>query len=183
MSLANLGEGGFFSFVGDGEAGEISIRREFLTPAPGEEIVGKASKIRLKCQSDSGVVGLIGLDDDVGVVKVTTTNSTDNLIKQFKSAFFGGKIGQSEPRIGLDDADGGEQRKIEAARQGLSADQDLNLAGFDRLIEFAQGSIFIVITVKTADFGLWEEPGELGLEELGAIALVNNTGLTAGRTA
>lgn len=96
-----------------------------------------------------------------------------------KSFFFGRKIGQRKTGVGLDDADSGEEGKIEAFGDGLSADDDVIIAVF-YLFEFRiQSFCFGVVGVKTSDFGMRKKFLELGFEELGAEAFVNDTGVFA----
>ena len=55
------------------------------------------------------MVGLEGLNKDIGGVEVTTTDAANNLGEKLKSALFGGIIGEGKTSVGLDDAHGGEQ--------------------------------------------------------------------------
>ena len=57
---------------------------------------------------DSGMVGLEGLDKNIGGVEVATADAANNLGKKLKSALFGGIIGEGEAGVGLDDAYGGK---------------------------------------------------------------------------
>jgi len=125
------------------------------------------------------VIWLIGLDDNRGGVEVAAADAADDLSEELERALFGGEIGEGEAGIGLNDADGGEMRQIEPAGEGLGADEDVNIAGFDVIIEGGEVFRFFIIPVKTGDFGLWEEPRKLGFEELGAKALVNYAGVMA----
>lgn len=125
------------------------------------------------------MIRLIGLDDNRGGVEVAAADATDDLSEELERALFGGEIGEGEAGIGLNDADGGEMRQIEPAGEGLGADEDVNIAGFDIVVECGEVFGFLVVTVKTGDFSLWEEPRELGFEELGAKALVNYAGVVA----
>lgn len=61
----------------------------------------------------------------------------------------------------------------------MGADEDVNIAGFDIVVERGEVFGFLVVTVKTGDFGFWEESRKLGFEELGAKALVNYAGVVA----
>lgn len=125
------------------------------------------------------MIRLIGLDDNRGGVEVAAADATDDLSEELERALFGGEIGEGEAGIGLNDADGGEMRQIEPASKGLGADEDVNIADFNIIIEGGEVFRFFIIPVKTGDFGLWEEPRELGFEELGAKALVNYAGVVA----
>ena len=79
-----------------------------------------------------------------------------------KNAFFGGEIRKGETRVGLDDADSGKVREVEALGDGLGADDDLVSAGFKVVVELVEGVLFSVVTVETDDFGSGEEFGEFG---------------------
>lgn len=170
-------QGGFFGFVGDGEASEVGERGEVGFLAVFGEIFGKTGEIGSQSSLEHGVIGLVGLDDNRGGVEVAATDATDDLGEKLKSALFGGKVRESEAGIGLDDADGGEVGKIETTGEGLGADEDIDGAGFDVVVEGGEILGFLVIAVKPGDFGLWEEPRELGFEKLGAKALVDNAGV------
>ncbi len=183
MGGADFLEGGFFGFVGDGEAGEVGERWEGAGATRFEEMFSKSGKIGSESGLNGGMVGLESLNNDFGVVEVSATDASDDLIEKFVSALFGGKIRQSEPRIGLDDADGGEEGKIEAAGEGLGADEEVELAGFDGLIKFGEGSGFGVVAVKTGDFGFGKEDGEFGFEEFSAEAFMDDAGVMAGGAA
>ena len=125
------------------------------------------------------MIRLIGLDDNRGGVEVTAADATDDLGEELERALFGGEIGEGEAGVGLDDADGGEMRQVEPAGEGLGADEDVNIAGFDIVVECGEVFGFLVVTVKTGDFGFWEESRELGFKELGTKALVNYAGVVA----
>ena len=143
------------------------------------EIFGKFWKIGFEGGLEDRVVGLVGLDDNRVGVEVTTTDATDDLGEELKSALLGGKIREGEAGIGLDNADGGEMGKIEAAGEGLGADEDVDGASFDIVVQGGEVFGFLVVTVKTGDFGLWEELRELGFEKLGTKALMNYARVTA----
>lgn len=150
-------ESGFFGFVSNIEAGDVSIGWEFLGVALFQEIIGKFGVISGQGGFNDGVIGLESLDDDFGFVEVSATDATDDLGEELESALFGGKIWQRKTAIGLDDADGGEMGKIEAASESLRADEKIDFAGFDIRIEAGEVFIFLIITVETGDVGFREE--------------------------
>ena len=170
-------DGGGFGFEGETETGEVGIGREGGATALLEEIVGEGWVVGGEGGLNDGVVGLVGLDNDAGGVKVAATDAADDLGEEFEGAFFGGEIGEGEAGVGLDDADGGELREVEAAGEGLGADEDLVGTGFDVGIERGEGFGFEVVAVKTGDFSLGKEAGELGFEEFGAEAFVDEVWL------
>lgn len=172
-------QGGFFGFVGDGETSEVGERGEVGFLAVFGEIFGKTREIGLQSSLEDGVIGLIGLDNNRGGVEVAATDATDDLGEKLKSALLGGEIRESEAGIGLDDANGGEMGKIETAGEGLGADEDIDGAGFNVVVEGGEIFGFFVVAVKPGDFSLWEEPRELGLEKLSTKALVDNAGVVA----
>lgn len=179
MSLADFGEGGFFGFVGDGEASEISEGRESLLAAFIEQILGKSGKIGFYGGLDNGVIGLISLDDNAGGIEMPASHTANNLGEEFESTFFGGEIRESKASIGLNNAYGGQMGQIEAASQSLGADQDVNGARFDGLIEVGEIGVFLVIAVKTGDFGLGKEIFELRFEQFGAKTLMDDARMMA----
>ncbi len=90
--LLNFSEGGFFGFVGDGELREVSKRRQLAGAAVLEQVFGKSGKISSNGCLNDRMVGLIGLDNDVSDIKMSAPDPSYDLSKEFKSAFFGGKI-------------------------------------------------------------------------------------------
>lgn len=110
---------------------------------------------------------------------MAAADATDDLSEEFERALFGGEIGEGEAGVGLNDANGGEMGQIEPASKGLGANEDVNIAGFDIIIEGGEVFRFFIIPVKTGDSGLWEEPRKLGFEELGTKAFVNYAGMVA----
>lgn len=110
VSLLDFGEGGFFGFISDGEAGEVSERRKVGFLAVFGQIFGEFRKIGSHGGLEDGVIWLIGLDDNGGGVEVAAADATDDLSEELERALFGGEIGEGEAGIGLNDADGGEMR-------------------------------------------------------------------------
>lgn len=84
---------------------------------------------------DDGMVWLISLNKDFGGIEVTAADAADNLSEELKSMLLGGEIGETKATIGLDDADGGEERKIKAFCDGLSTDDDVDVAVFYLVVE------------------------------------------------
>ena len=74
--------------------------------------MSEGRKVRFDSGLDGGMIGLVSLDDDAGVIKMSASDATDDLSKQLKSAFFGGEVWEREPGIGLNDTHGGEVGKI-----------------------------------------------------------------------
>ena len=179
MSRSDFSEGGFFGFVSNREAGEVSIGGKFAGAAFFEEIFCEIGEISLYGGLDDRVVWLISLDNDFGTVEMSPTDAADDLGKKLKSSLLGGEIGERKASVGLDDADGSKEGEIEPAGEGLGADEDVNIAGFDVIIEGGEVFRFFIIPVKTGDSGLWEEPRKLGFEELGTKAFVNYAGMMA----
>lgn len=68
-------------------------------------------------------------------------------------------------------------RQIEAASEGLGADEDVDFAGFDGIVKIGEVIMFIIIAIEAGDFAIWVELFELGFEELGAEAFVNDAGM------
>ena len=177
--LVDVFQGGFFGLVGDGEAGEVSIGGEFAGVAFFEKIFCEIEKISLYGGLDDRVVWLISLDNDFGTVEMSPTDAADDLGKKLKSPLFGGEIGEGKASVGLDDADGSKERQIKPAGESLSTNKDVDFAGFDVIVEFGEAGFFVVVAIKTGDFGFGEEAGEFGFEKFGAETFVNNAGVAA----
>ncbi len=128
---------------------------------------------------DEGRVGLEGLDDDGGGRKVATTDATDDLSEKLESFFFGREVGEGKSGVGLDDADRGEAGKVEATRNGLGADDDLDVAVFDFGIERIEGFAFFVVGVKAGDTSLSKKFVQLAFEEFGAKTFMEDRGVVA----
>ena len=58
------------------------------------------------------MVRLISLDKNIGGVKMTATDATDNLGQEVEGLFFGGEIREGKTSIGLNDTNGGKKGKI-----------------------------------------------------------------------
>lgn len=83
---------------------------------------------------NNGAIFLISLDDGGGVLEVATTDAANNLSKKMKGALLGGIIREGKAGISLDDADGGEFWQVETLGDGLSTDDDVDVAGFNFVI-------------------------------------------------
>ncbi len=177
--LVDVFQGGFFGFVSNREAGEVSIGGKFAGAAFFEEIFCEIGEISLYGGLDDRVVWLISLDNDFGTVEMSSTDAADDLGKKLKSSLLGGEIGERKASVGLDDADGSKEGEIEPAGEGLSTNKDVDFAGFNVIIEFGEAGFFVIVAIKTSDFGFGEEAGEFGFEEFGAETFVNNAGVAA----
>ena len=125
---------------------------------------------------NNGMVGLKSLNKNIGSVEMTTTDAADNLGDELEGFFFGGVIGEGKTGVGLNDAYGGELGKIEAFGDGLGADDDINLARFDVVIEGAHSIGFGSVGVETGDFCIFKKFFEFGFEEFGAETFVEDVG-------
>ena len=166
-----------FSFVGDDDFSEIGERREVLFFAFLDEVVVKAEVIGVHREVDDGGGGLVSLDEDGGGIEMTATDATDDLSEEFESFFFSGEVGEGKTGVGLDDADGGEVWEVETARDGLSADEDFDVAVFNFVVESVEGVIFFVVGVETSDGDFREEFFKFGFEELGAESFMEDAGV------
>lgn len=110
---------------------------------------------------NNGVVGLESLDKNSGGGLMATGDTADNLGDELKSAFFGGIIGEVESGIGLDDGDGFKIGEIEAFGDRLGADEEIDFARFELVVEFSEAVIFVGVSVETSDFGSGKEFFEL----------------------
>ena len=146
-----------FGFVGDGDFCEVREGRKGGFFALIQEIGGEGSIVVFRGGENYGVVGLIGLEEDFGGIEVATTDAADDLGEEMEGALFRGEIGEREGGIGLNDADGGEAREIEAFGDGLGADDNVDCAGFQIVVEGIKGGFFVVVSVETGDFCVLEE--------------------------
>ena len=120
--LVDVFQGGFFGFISNREAGEVSIGGKFAGAAFFEEIFCEIGEISLYGGLDDRVVWLISLDNNFGTVEMPTANTADDLGEKLKSPLFGGEIGEGKASVGLDDADGSKEGEIKSASEGLGAD-------------------------------------------------------------
>ncbi len=117
---------------------------------------------------------MISLDDGASFVDMATTNTTEDLGDEVIRAFFGRKIREGKPGVGLDDANGGELREVEAFGDGLGADDDIDFARFDVGIERIKSFVFFGIAVETGDFCVFKEVFQLRFEEFCAETFVDD---------
>ena len=66
-------------------------------------------------------------------------------------------------------------REIESACEGLSADENVDFARFDILIEMGEAGAFLIVAVEAGDSGVRKETCKLGFEEFGAKTFMHNT--------
>lgn len=177
MGRLDFFQGSFFGFVSDREASEVEKGGKMGFLAVFGEVISKTREVGLQSGLKDGVVGLVGLDDNRSGVEMTATDAADDLSKKLEGALFGGEVGESEAGVGLDDADGGEVGKIQAAGEGLGADQDVDGTGLNIIVEAGKSFRFLIVAVETGDFGFGEEFGEFGFEEFGTKTFMNDTGV------
>lgn len=176
---ANFFEGGVFSFGGDSELCEVSKGWKKLAAAFFNEVIVEAEVVGVGGEVDDGRVGLVGLDDDRGGIEVAATDTADDLGEELEGFFFGGEVGKGEAGVGLDDGYRGEMGKVETTRNGLGADEDLDGAGFDFVVEGIERFAFFVVGVEACDASVGEKFDEFAFEELGAEAFVKDAGVVA----
>ena len=89
-----------------------------------------------------------------------------------------------EREIGVDDSDKRDVRKMEAFRDHLRADEDVDLARAKSVQRFAV-SVFARhrVGVHSPNDGFWEKRGDVGFDFFGAEAGVDERVLAAFRTA
>ena len=114
---------------------------------------------------------MVSLDDDVGIL-VAAISATYDLGEELEGAFFRGEVGEGEAGVGLDDTEGGELRKVEAFGDHLSADNDVEMAVFDFIVDEVEGLLSFCVGIETGDFSVGEEFCEFGFEELSAETFV-----------
>lgn len=64
----------------------------------------------------------------------------------------------------MNDTNGSKMREVETAGEGLSADEDVDGASSNFVIEAGEIIVFGIVAIKTGDFGFREECFELGFE-------------------
>ena len=79
FDVLDVGEGGFFGFVGDGEFGEEAIGGEVGGLAFFDEVIIETDIVVIDGVFDDGVVGLVGLDEGIGFCYVAATDATEDL--------------------------------------------------------------------------------------------------------
>ena len=82
--------------------------------------------------------------------------------------FFRGEIREAEAGVCLDDTNSGKKGEVKTFSNGLGADQDVEIAIFNLVVEEIERFGLFIIGVKTGDASTREEFFELGFEELGA---------------
>ena len=154
---ASFLDSSLFSFVSDDDFGKVGERREMLFFAFLDEIAVKAEIVGVCGEADDGGSGLVGLDKNGGGVEMPATDASDDLRDEFEGFFLGGEVGEGKTGVGLNDTDGSEVGKIETAGDGLSADDDSNVAVFNFVIESIKRVVLFVIGVKAGDGDFGEE--------------------------
>lgn len=127
-------------------------------------MVGEAHVVIFKGGLNDEVVGLVGLDDGGSDVEMPATDATDDLGEELEGAFGSGKIRERKPGVSLNNADRGEVGEIEATSESLGANQNVDFAVFDVLVEAGDGVGFFVITIEAGGTGVRKEVIELGFE-------------------
>lgn len=84
----------------------------------------------LESGGDNGVFRLIGLDENIGGIKMATADSTDDLGNKVESPLLRGKVGEGKAGVSLNNTDGGEEREIEAFGDSLGANDNVVISGF-----------------------------------------------------
>ena len=146
----------------------------------GKSGVVKVSVILRETIDDSGVGGLIALNDDVrGMVRAT--NASNDLGKKLECSFGGAVVRQGKPAISLDDADCAQERQVEPFGDDLSAYDDVDSAIIELLIFFFDGVTSLRIAVKPSNNFVRKELSDFGFNEFCADAFVNDVGVMARR--
>lgn len=157
MDFLNFVYGDSLGFIGKAKFGEISKGGELAFLAVGKQDLIERRIVAGYGELDGRVFGLISLDKDMGVGVMTTADSPDDLSEKMEGAFGGGEVGEMKATVGLDDADSDEMREVQAFGESLSADEEVNFAGFDGGVKRGEIVGFSVVGIKTGDFGLRKE--------------------------
>ena len=122
-----------------------------------QNILIKILVIFLNSGMNDGMVGLKSLNIDISSIEMATADTADNLSEEVKSAFLGGEIGKRKTSIGLDNANSSKQGEIKAFSNGLSADDNVEIAIFD-VIKLGVKRVGLgIVGIKTSDFGRFEK--------------------------
>ena len=90
--------------------------------------------------------------------------ATRDLSQQLERPFARPKIGHVQRQIGVDDSDQRDIRKMQSFRDHLRADEDVDLAGPERVQRFAIGILARHgIGIHPADDGRWKKLRDVGL--------------------
>ncbi len=68
-------------------------------------------------------------------------------------------------------------REIESACEGLGADENVDFAGFNILIEVSEAGAFLIVAVEAGDSGVRKETCKLGFEEFGTETFMDDAGM------
>jgi len=120
-------------------------------------VVGEILIVTSKSVFNNFGVGAKSLNDDFGGIKMTTSDTTNDLVNKLKSALLGGEIWQRKASISLNNTNGSELRQIEAFGDGLSANNDIDGAIFYFGIECIEGIVFGVVGIKASDFSSFKK--------------------------
>ena len=82
----------------------------------------------------------------------------------------------------MDDTEGGEVGEVEALGNHLGADDDVDVAVSDFVVGVGEGFFGFSVGVKTGDAGGGEEFVNLGFEQFGAEAFMDDVGVFAFET-
>lgn len=69
--------------------------------------------------------------------------------------------------------------EVKPAGEGLGANEQVDFAGLDGLIEMGEISTFLIIPVEAGDFGLRKKAAKFGFEELSAETFMDDVGMLA----
>ena len=112
----------------DGDQNRVFERREIAAFAELEFLLEIAGEIVVARELNRGTERRVGLHENFAGCFAASGASRD-LGEKLERAFAGAEIGQMQSKIGVDDADQRDVRKMQTFRDHLCADQNIDLAG------------------------------------------------------
>ena len=167
----------------DGDEDDVRERREVAVLAEFELLFEIAGEIVVARELDRGTERREGLDEDFAL-HFAAAGAAGDLGEELEGAFAGAEIGHVQGEIGVDDPDQGDVGKVQAFRDHLGADEDVDLAGAKSVERFAVG-VFAGhgVGVHSPNDGLGEDGGDVRLHFFGAEAGVDERVFAAFRAA
>ena len=147
------------------KGGEVVFFAEF------EFLFDKTEEVVVAGELDGGAVGDEGLDEDFAFHLATACASSD-LGEEGEGAFAGAEVGGVEGEVSIEHADEGDVGKVEAFGYHLSAEEDVDFAGF----EVGKGAFEDVffsnsVAIEASEAGFGKDFAENFFHLFGAVTL------------
>lgn len=164
-----FGEYGFAGFCCDSELEQVGEGRIAVHTALLELGGGKGNVIVAGGGRDGWMIGRVGLDEDPARA-VAAAGAAGDLAQDLKGTFGGGEVWELEHGIGANDADGVNGREVEAFGDHLRANDDIDSAVTQALVDGLDMAEIGAVAVEAGDTGLGPEPLNFGFDTFGAAA-------------